>query len=420
MARMRQVAVFVGMVLIASACTARSNIETTTTTTLPQIAETTTTLPQIVETTTTLADFETARLIVSDPSGAVVIIDSSGRTIERFDPPSGAIFTQPIWTSSDTIVYSQAAEGDNRLEAFRVDGSSVWSVPLDTHPFFYLAAPNSATPTLLSLRNNTDRPGLITERISGPDSIEVVSIESPIYASWSPVDSRFASHIGDARLDVTGRSTDTISTAAEGFQAPVWLPSGLVTLRTHGGDTFLSQWADGSFTDIAMVATPARFVASRDLIAIETEGAPGTGVQTSAQALPTIPVGVLTVIDLESESFTTVASELSPVFQWSPDAKRLLYATYVDDPVPAVAWHVWENGEITNFEPFIPERSWFASFVPFFDQYAQSVSLWSSDGTAFAYPVTDNGEERIMIQHLGESSARDIAPGTWVAWSPAS
>jgi hypothetical protein len=106
------------------------------------------------------------------------------------------------------------------------------------------------------------------------------------------------------------------------------------------------------------------------------------------------------------------------MFQWDPAGQQLLYVTFIDDPNPALVWHVWRNGETTDFEPFVPEPTWFATVAPFFDQYAQSVSLWSHDGSAFAYPAVVDGEPRILVQHLDEPSPRDIASGTWVAWNP--
>ena len=142
-------------------------------------------------------------------------------------------------------------------------------------------------------------------------------------------------------------------------------------------------------------------------------------VSALAQALPTINSGVLTVIDLEEDSFTSVTSEPTPLFQWDRAGERLLYVTFVNDPTPALVWHVWVDGEVTDFEPFVPDPSWFATVAPFFDQYAQSVSLWSPDGTAFAYPALVEGEGRILVQHLDETVPLDIAAGNWVTWSPA-
>jgi hypothetical protein len=295
----------------------------------------------------------------------------------------------------------------------------VWSVDLDTPPFYYLPAPDPDTTTVVSLRNKLDSAGLVIERISTEGAPTTIADESPFYASWNPDDGRLASHVGDIRVDVTGLSTETINAEASGFQAPVWLENGLITLRTRGGDTYVTFWSNDSFEDIAKVRGAARFVGSGDNIAIVTGGDIQTGgVQASAQALPTITSGVLTVIDLEDGSFTSVTQEPSPLFQWDPAGQRLLYVTFEDDPTPVLIWHVWEDGTDTDFEPFVPDPSWFGTVAPFFDQYAQSVSLWSRDGSAFAYPAIVDSESRILVQHLDDAGPLDIAAGNWVAWSP--
>jgi len=401
----RSLAVFAGLVLVAAACT--NSVD-------PGPADST-----LVESESVPPPAEKSLLLVDSTDGGIIVIDIDGTTIETIEPPSGARYSQPIWASPDTIVYAQVAVDDNRLEAIRLGADTLWSVGLATPPFYYLPAPGTDTATVLSLRNNPDQPGLLTEQITGQGVVEQVGDESPFYASWDPDGSGFASHIGDARLDVTDSSTDTISTSSSGYQAPVWLTGGLVGLRNQGGDTLLSLWTDASFTDVAKVRGAARFVAKGSSIAIITGGDIATGgIQASAQALPTITSGVLTVIDLEQGSFTSVTSDRSPFFQWDPAGERLLYVTFVDDPAPALVWHVWEDGEITDFEPFAPEPSWFGTVVPFFDQYAQSVSLWSRDGSAFAYPALVDGTPQIMLQNLTDQSPTSIIPGTWVAWSP--
>jgi hypothetical protein len=405
MMKTRAVMLALSIGIVAAACT-------TTLGTDPgdQGAVAPTTVPQAAD---------TSSLVVVDGSGGVVVIDPSGTEVESFTPPSGTLYTQPIWASADTIVYAQSAPRNNRLEAARLGGDTVWSVALDTPPFYYLADAGADEPTIVSLRNNANAPGLVIEKISGSGVLEAVSDEAPFYASWNPDDGRLASHIGDARLDVSGTSTETIDSDASGFQAPVWLDSGLITLTNRDSDSFLARWDGQTFTDIAKVRGAARFVGSGHRLAIVTGGDIQTGgVQASAQALPTISSGVLTVIDLEDDSITSVTTEPTPIFQWDPAGEKLLYVTFVDDPSPALVWHVWENGEDTDFEPFVPEPSWFGTVAPFFDQYAQSVSLWSPDGSAFAYPALVDGNPEIMVQRLGESSPTPITPGTWVSWSP--
>jgi hypothetical protein len=399
-------ALLLGLALVTAACTTSQDQDAS-----PPVPKNSTTVPE---------QSESALLLITDAAGAVVVIEDNGTVIETIEPTTGIRYSQPIWASPGTIVYAQIAPEDNRLEALRLGGDTVWSVELDTPPFYYLAAPTSDAPTVVSLRNKADNSGLIIEQITAGASPLTLSEEAPFYASWNPTDGRLASHVGDARLDITGSATETIDTTASGFQAPVWLTAGLVSLRDRGDDTYLTLWDDSSFSDLARVRGASRFVGSGDSIAIVTGGNIETdGIQALAQALPTISSGVLTVIDLEETSFTSVTSEPTPMFQWDRAGERLLYVTFVNDPTPALEWHVWENGEVTDFEPFVPDPSWFATVAPFFDQYAQSISLWSPDGSAYAYPALVDGEAQIMVQNLTDESPVAITPGTWVTWSPA-
>jgi len=374
-------------------------------------------------TTTTREQADTpvsVNLAVLDQDGSIVVVDIDGTMVERRDPLPDERYTQPIWASSSTIVSARIGIGGNRLMAFSLGGNETWSVELATPPFFYLARPTSGVPTVVSLRSDNGD-GLVAEIIGGSDTLETVGTGSPFYMSWDPSSDRLATHVGGGRLDIFDGSSETISTAADGFQAPVWLEPGLVTLRTGTGETVLSLWNGSSFVDVAAVRSAARFVGAGRRIAIQTGAASeGGGIQaiTRAQALPAIPSGVLMVVDLEAGSFTSVTSDVSPFFQWDRKGRRLLFATLVDDPAPALQWHVWENGTIENFASFAPDPSWFRSVIPFSDQCAQSISLWSPDGSAFAYPGLVDGEPRIFVQKLDEDLPHDIAAGVWVTWAP--
>jgi len=359
-------------------------------------------------------------LAVLDQDGSIVIVDIDGTMVERRDPLPDERYTQPIWASSSTIVSARIGIGSTRLMAFSLGGDEVWGVELATPPFFYLAQPGSGAPTVVSLRSD-DGGDLVAEIVGGSDALDTVGTGSPFYMSWDPSSARLATHVGGGRLDIFDGDSETISTAADGFQAPVWLEAGLATLRTGTGETFLSLWDGSSFVDVATVRSAARFVGAGNRIAIQTGVAPeGGGIQAinRAQALPAIPSGVLMVVDLEAGSFTSVTSDVSPFFQWDREGRRLLFATLVDDPAPALQWHVWENGSIEDYAVFSPDPSWFRSVIPFFDQYAQSISLWSPDGSAFAYPALVDGEPRILIQERDKASPRNIAGGVWVTWAP--
>jgi Tol biopolymer transport system component len=55
--------------------------------------------------------------------------------------------------------------------------------------------------------------------------------------------------------------------------------------------------------------------------------------------------------------------------------------------------------------------------LPFFDQYAQSMTLWSPDGEAFAYPAMTGGIPGIWIQDIDGTDPIRLTDGSWVSWS---
>src|SRR4029453_1308966 len=69
---------------------------------------------------------------------------------------------------------------------------------------------------------------------------------------------------------------------------------------------------------------------------------------------------------------------------------------------------------------FVPSELVAVGYLQFFEQYAQSMSLWSPDSSAFAYPgMNEDGEEGIWIQSARpDRAAVLVAAGAFVAWSP--
>jgi TolB protein len=60
-------------------------------------------------------------------------------------------------------------------------------------------------------------------------------------------------------------------------------------------------------------------------------------------------------------------------------------------------------------------------YLPFFEQYAQSMSPWSPDSRAFAYAgFNEQGEAGIWVQEARSDRAPVlVSDGEFVSWSPA-
>lgn len=410
----RKYALVVVLVLTASACVSdrESSLEPPTTTAAPAIGA-----PEDV--------LKGDRLVVALGSGEVVVYDDTLDEIQRFNPDDGVVFKHPTWLDGSTVVFAELGDGGgpSALRAASVeDGSLVWRVELDTFPFYYLPSPPGTAAATTSLRNNPQG-GLIAELIRGDGSVEQISDRSPFYSSWSPDGDALAIHERQARISVLddGRLI-TVAEPSGAFQAPAWIEGGLVVLRATANGQTLSVWNyDSNFEDLAFIDGPVRFAATNDRIAIQSaEVVEGESVRAGlrSQTLPTIPGGRLAVVVIDSGSTFTVSNRLVPMFEWSRDGGRLLYASYGGSDSPEFTWRVWDTDSTTDLSSFVVQPEWFRDVAPFFDQYVQSVSLWSGSGDRIAYPATVDGTNAVVVEMADGSGTTTIPDAVWASWSP--
>ena len=95
-----------------------------------------------------------------------------------------------------------------------------------------------------------------------------------------------------------------------------------------------------------------------------------------------------------------MANEYSPAFFWSPDGTKLL--SLLPEVAPGriwFRWGVWEDGSSFSTGRFVPSLEFSRDYLQFFEQYAQSMRLWSPDGSAFVYAgEEESGGSGIWIQ----------------------
>lgn len=76
-----------------------------------------------------------------------------------------------------------------------------------------------------------------------------------------------------------------------------------------------------------------------------------------------------------------------------------------------------QSGTGLRLLEFQPSILFLSQFLPFFDQYALSHSLWSPDSQSLVIPVVDNGAERIVVVPVSGVEPRPIAEGEIGFWS---
>jgi hypothetical protein len=83
-----------------------------------------------------------------------------------------------------------------------------------------------------------------------------------------------------------------------------------------------------------------------------------------------------------------------------------------------VQWLIWSDEETIEGPEFAPLPHWINDYLPFHDQYARSMTLWSPDGESFAFAGLIDDRSGIWRHDLAEDETTFVIDGTWVVWSP--
>jgi TolB protein len=77
------------------------------------------------------------------------------------------------------------------------------------------------------------------------------------------------------------------------------------------------------------------------------------------------------------------------------------------------------TGDVTVLAELSPAPLFAAQFLPFFDQYAASHSIWSPHSDAIVLPAIDDaGQAHISVVPIDGRSPLRIADGVLATWSP--
>lgn len=351
--------------------------------------------------------------------GNVVIMDPDGSNPIPLTEGSDDIYFQPIWSPDGAMVAFSQVAGAPELHVALSDGTADFATETGTVPFYFSW---SAANDVALLRSGDN--GFRLERVTvSKDSMSeplLVDSGQPLYYSWSPDGLAIATHIGPERLEAVAGDGAAESLGIEPglFQAPRWTDRGVIAVEQGLRDQRLVVIApDGASTAMATLPGATTFVATDagDQVALQSVVAGVDGLNASLQALPNIPANRLVVGDLAEQEFTPVTSDPVLAYFWSPTGDRLLILDVVEGP--QTRWSIWSEGGLDEVVRFDPDPSFMSEMVPFFDQYAQSISLWAPDGSAFAFPGNVDADPGIWVYTL-DGGLNRISSGTWVSWSP--
>jgi TolB protein len=373
------------------------------------------------------------RLVIIDDSGNVALVDRDGtdRTAVTDDAGATSVYFQPTWSPDATrLAFSRAGVSSSEVVIHETDTDARASVDTAFPAFYFSWAP---TGDRVAFLGNGPSGGLQLSVVDTAGTELRVDVGQPYYFAWHE-DGSMVVHVGTDELavvDPDGAYVETGLGAPGVFRAPEWTDDGILYVErgTDVGRLVLTP-EDGEARLLAEVPGGASFSTSPagDRVAVQAVASDqigdfaGAGRLAAAQEASRLPANRIVVLDLETLEWTRVGDDPVLAFWWSPDGERLLVLTVPDASPRELAWRVWfADAGLGETLDFVPGPELFRDVVPFFDQYARSLTLWSPDGSEFAFPGTIDGEAGIWVVAVGDDGAMaptKIAEGTWVAWSP--
>ena len=376
-------------------------------------------LPTAVSGNRLLVQGRDGNIYTLDPDGgnAVALTDDASESLQYLQPSWSPDATQVAWTSAamldgqpeSALVVADGA-GENRTE---------FGVPFP--PFYIHWSPAGTQLAYLSAWASTRGPSMalrLVDLAAGEDAVRTLAEGQPLYLSWSPDGDQMVTHISNERVEIynlAGRS-ERLPAAAISFPAPIWFPSGdrlIYAVDDGGKQELIVAGLDGSRSaGITDFQGNISFTLSPDEERIAyVITPPSTGVAA---------FGPLFTVEINSGRTRQLSDSPVIAFFWSPDGANLAFLA-LDSEADELRfrWNVWDGAQIRAYDAHLPTPTFLERYLAFFDQYAQSMSIWSPDSTAFTYAgVGSDNRAGIWVQEVDSEMPRYIAPGVYAAWSP--
>ena len=335
------------------------------------------------------------------------------------DGGEAAGYRQPAFSPvADTVVWSEINAEGSGLGSSDGQGGNRVSIPMTAPPFYMSWSPDG------------NGIGVLHNSVGGTIEFEVVDVGattsavlaqgSPFYFSWSPDSSQVAAHVQSeffGTIGLDGEEAD-LGATAQGYQAPHWIPAGILHLAEGGLEL---RQTGGEARLLATVPGPVAFVANRQgtRVAVQSfvEDEAPPGLNAAITETPAIPSNTVVVIDIDSGEMSEVVASTSIGLFWSPDGESLLVLSPDEGGAAELATIVWRAGEITELSTMSPNPAFVGDVLRFFDQYGQSLQLWSPDSAAYALPGAIDDDAGIWVHLVAGEDPVKVSDGSWVSWS---
>ena len=370
--------------------------------------------------------------------GEVATVDASGDNL-RVLSEEGQRFQFPVWSpdgeklavigadaESGFIFVLQDSEAGNKAELYRSRSQS---------PFYAYWSPDSQR---LSFLANHPVGGIALHIASEAIPDQILALGSPFYWQWAGDSQSLLMHSGfnrpTARLGFSSRVRDTLTEnlAAPGrFQAPGISVSGqyiAYAVEDVQGRRVVLRNNPGLNDMVIEREVPHLGIAAMTWNPVKDQLAIMSPIQNN-----NFYYGPISLLDAETGLLEQLSTQVAVAFFWSPDGRYLAYFSPAQGGATAQSGSTHQRvssdlGQVQlggllslniidtetmqeeELAVFLPSLQFTRQFLPFFDQYALSHSIWSPGSDAIVLPVA--GDARLDITVFGlDGSVERVAEG---------
>ncbi len=369
----------------------------------------------------------------------VVTASPDGSQIDLVDGGPEGVASQPVWSpDGSSLAWVLVGQDGESVGVRGEDGETIYSSAVGSTPF-YLQWNSSGQrlaylrPAPIPVAGESDEPvpgdgaapqgegGLEVGLVEPGLPVTPVALGSPFFLSWAPDrDDLIAYRNQSELLYLSQEDGAVVLPAGEGpYTAPVWLtPQSVIVSDADSIDELNIE--TGERRELASVPGRVRFILSPNNERL--------AYSPAADGLLPGNQDQLIVLDLESGEEELVSQGFLLAWEWSPDSETLAWlAPAQTAEVDLVTyqrahfnWSFWNDGNIEVGAPYLPSGLAARSYLPFFEQFAQSHKRWSPGSNAFAFAGSVDGFDGIWIQVVGHADEPVyLTPGDAVTWGPA-
>ncbi|MGQ9772608.1 hypothetical protein [Chloroflexus sp.] len=347
------------------------------------------------------------KLLVLGPNRRLAIVDRQGVAQVLAEDASPELFRYPALAPDGSRVAYISQEGNTSV--LRVihlpSGTRTELYRSTTNPPLYMVW--SPDGRYLSFLSNRGVGGLGVHIVpsDGSGDAELIGVSpSSLYVTWQPNSSSLLVHIGgsifeDGRVITVqpGRQQPLHEVTDPGFfQVPAWSVDGesffYVAQPPIEGPPTVDK-VESVLTRVKVGEMQPQVLAREPMAAIIF----GRSPQSDEIAYTTVGpdgFGPLKLVALDGSVRTLSAADDDVVaFFWSPDGQQIAYLTPAGRSASGLTQLRWqlvarEGNNPRTLTTFTPSQEFLAQ-INFFDAYALSFDLWSSDGYALVYGTND-------------------------------